>query len=119
MRKADAYLMQDDMSKLVFNKRRLLCVALALPFFIWFVWYVSTYAQARRDAVRSAAADALSCPDESIKIGSSRQEGDDGPSEVSVEGCGQNAIVLCDDFGTGRGVIGQYFAFDIVCRVAR
>ncbi len=107
------------MSKFVFNKRRFLGVALVVPFFIWLAWYVSTHAQVRRDAVHSAAADALSCPDESIKIGSSRQEGDDGPSEVSVEGCGRSAIVLCNDFSTRRGVMGQYFAFDIVCQVNR
>lgn len=86
------------------------------PFFIWLAWYASTYARIRRDAVRDAAASALACPAESVLIGPSRQEGDDGPSEFSVTGCGRDVTILCEDNGSRHGMVRQYFVFDLACR---
>ncbi len=100
----------------LFQKRWLLWVVLAIPLLVWLAWYVSTYVQRQREAILLTATVKLSCPAPEIRIGPSHQEGD-GPSEFRVEGCGRSVMIFCDDDGSRRGVIGQYFAFDISCRV--
>lgn len=98
------------------QKRWLVWTVLAVPLLLWLAWYAPTYIQRQREAVLLTATGALSCPASEIHIGPSRQEGD-GPSEMQVEGCGRRVMIFCDDEGSKRGMIGQYFAFDISCRV--
>lgn len=100
----------------VFHKKRLLQILLGITLLIWLIWYMTTYASRQKEVVLLAAAPALSCPASEIRIGSSHQEGDDGPTRFSVEGCSREVTILCDDYGSRRGFIKQYFAFDIVCR---
>ncbi len=101
----------------VFRKKRLPQILLGIILLIWLIWYMATYASRQKEAVLLVAVPALSCPASEIRIGPSHQEGDDGPTEFSVEGCGQRVTILCNDYGSRRGLIKQYFAFDIVCRI--
>lgn len=98
------------------SKKWLFVAVLAVPFIVWLVWYTWTFLRIQRVAVLSSATVALSCPEAEISIGPSRQEGDDGPGEFVVSGCGRTATIACYDYGSRHGMIAQYFTFDLSCR---
>ena len=86
----------------------------AVLFTTWLSWYLVNYFRMRQMTVLSIASQILNCPKDQIKIGPSYQS-NDGPSEIPVEGCGNVKKVLCTDYSSRAGIIGQYFSFDLEC----
>ena len=81
-------------------------------------WYTINYIKIERSTVLSLSSQEFRCSQDQIVLGSSYQY-NDGPSEIPVKGCGQEGVVLCYDDTHKQGMLGQYFSFDMICRLKR
>lgn len=91
---------------------------ISLGFIAYISWYTFHYMKLRTQSVVSLTAREFNCPPEKIEMGPSYQF-NEGPTEIPVTGCGQKGRVFCDDDTQKHGMFGQYFAFDLSCRLAR
>ncbi len=91
---------------------------IAFIFVAYISWYTYHYMMLQTQTVRALAAREFNCPPEQIEMGPSYQF-NEGPTEIPVTACKQKGRIYCDDDTQKHGMFGQYFAFDLRCRLEK
>ncbi len=95
--------------------KQVLLAILAVFFITWLAWYLVNFLYLQRKTILATAAGILNCPSEQIEVGPTQQFTDYGPTEMTVEGCGKSARIICTDYTSTKNIIAQYFSFEITC----
>jgi hypothetical protein len=95
--------------------RQTLLVAALIFFISWLAWYLVNFLHLQHKTILRVASPILACPNEQIEIGTTQQFTDNGPTEVTVTGCGKSARIVCTDYTSTKNIISQYFSFELGC----
>ncbi len=100
---------------MIYKPKQLLSLGLGLFFSAWLVWYLVNFLHIQNKTILAAASTALNCTNEQIQIGPTQQFTDNGPTEVTVTGCGKSTRIVCTDYTSTKNIIAQYFTFELTC----